>query len=244
MGRLPLHARQPEGTVPRTLVPHGGMSALVQRRPRHGDPPVHRDVPAGRGAAAVTGRRVDVGGAWIDRSRPIGFTFDGRELTAFEGDTLASALLANGVDVVCRSPILGRPRGVVSAGVEESSAFVEVSKPCFAPIIAATMVDLVDGLVATGRPGVGVLPFDPPPTKPAVHRHAHVEFLIVGSGEGWHPAVEDAVQRGDRVLLVEREPRLAAAAPDGVTTLTHATALGLYDDGYMVVHERGPGRDT
>jgi sarcosine oxidase subunit alpha len=45
----------------------------------------------------------------------------------FEGDTLASALLANGVDVVCRSPILGRPRGIVSAGVEESSAFVEVS---------------------------------------------------------------------------------------------------------------------
>ena len=48
----------------------------------------------------MTGRRVDVGGAWIDWSRPIGFTFDGRELTGFEGDTLASALLANGVDVI------------------------------------------------------------------------------------------------------------------------------------------------
>jgi len=191
----------------------------------------------------VTGRRVDVGGAWIDRSRPIGFTFDGRELTAFEGDTLASALLANGVDVVCRSPILGRLRGIVSAGVEESSAFVEVSKPWFEPIVAATMVNLVDGLVATGRPGVGVLPFDPPPTKPTVHRHAYVEVLVVGSGEGWHPVVEEAVQRGDRVLLVERD-RLAAAAGDGVTVLTNATALGLYDDGYAVVHERGPERDT
>src|SRR5206468_536188 len=93
VGGLPLHARQPEGTVPGTLVPHGGMPALVQRRARHGDASVRRDVPSGRGAAGMTGRRVDVGGAWIDWSRPIGFTFDGRELTAFEGDTLARALL-------------------------------------------------------------------------------------------------------------------------------------------------------
>ena len=175
--------------------------------------------------------------------RFVGFTFDGRELKGFEGDTLASALLADGADVVCRSPILGRLRGIVSAGVEESSAFVEVSKPWFEPIVAATMVNLVDGLVATGRPGVGVLPFDPPPTKPTVHRHAYVEVLVVGSGEGWHPVVEEAVQRGDRLLLVERD-RLAAAAGDGVTVLTNATALGLYDDGYAVVHERGPERDT
>ncbi len=191
----------------------------------------------------MTGRRLSNGGTWIDRAHPIRFTFDGRELTGFEGDTLASALLANGVDVVCGSPILGRPRGIVSAGVEESSAFVEVSQPWFEPIVAATMVNLVDGLVATGRPGVGVLPFDPPPTPPIVHRHAHVEVLVVGSGEGWRPAVEEAVHRGDRVLLVEREPRLAAAG-DGVTVVTNATALGLYDDGYAVVHERGPERDT
>jgi sarcosine oxidase, subunit alpha len=192
----------------------------------------------------VTGRRIPDGGTWIDRSRPIGFTFDGRELTGFEGDTLASALLANGVDNVCRSPILGRPRGIVSAGVEESSAFVEVSEPWFEPIVAATMVNLVDGLVASGRPGIGVLPVVPPPTKPSVHRHAHVEVLVVGSGDGWLPAVDEAVRRGDRVLMVEREPRLGAAAPDGVTIVTHATAVGLYDDGYAVVHERGPERDT
>ena len=190
------------------------------------------------------GRRLPDGGSRLDRSRPIGFPFDGRELAGFEGDTLASSLLAHGVDVVCRSPILGRPRGIVSAGVEESSAFVEVSQPWFEPIVAATMVNLVDGLVARGRPGVGVLPAAPPSTKPSVHRHAHVEVLVVGSGEGWLPAVEGAVLRGDRVLLVEREPRVGAAAPNGVTILTNATALGLYDDGYAVVHERGPERDT
>jgi sarcosine oxidase, subunit alpha len=192
----------------------------------------------------VTGRRLPDGGTWIDRSRPIGFTFDGRELTGFEGDTLASALLANGINVVCRSPILGRPRGIVSAGVEESSAFVEVSEPWFEPIVAATMVNLVDGLASSGRPGVGVLSADPPSTKPSLHRHAHVEVLVVGSGDGWLPAVKEAVGRGDRVLLVEREPRLASGAPVGVTILTAATTLGLYDDGYAVVHELGRERDT
>ena len=163
----------------------------------------------------MTGRRVEVGGAWIDRSRPIGFTFDGRELTGFEGDTLASALLANGVDVVCRSPILGRPRGIVSAGVEESSAFVEVSEPRFEPIVAATMVNLVDGLVATGRPGVGVLPFDPPPTTPTLHRHAHVEVLV-------RPG--QRLSENDDDVVSHRLAVIALAGPD------RASVLRRYDE--------------
>ena len=130
----------------------------------------------------MTGRRVDVGGAWIDRSRPIGFTFDGRELTAFEGDTLASALLANGVDVVCRSPILGRPRGVYSAGVEEPCAFVEVSAPRMDPIAPATTVDVVQGLVATGRPGVGRVLLRPKPSPTGAGGNFGRRF---GKQRGW-----------------------------------------------------------
>src|SRR6266536_6472738 len=94
----------------------GGLPAVVRRRPRHID---ERDPP--RSTDVV--RRLEDRGVALDRSRPLSFLFDDRELTGFEGDTLASALLANGVDVVCRSPVLGRPRGIVSAGVEESSAF-------------------------------------------------------------------------------------------------------------------------
>ena len=74
----------------------------------------------------MTGRRLPSGGSWIDRSRTVSFRFDGRDLEAFEGDTLASALLANGVVGGFRSPILGRPRGIVSAGSEEPNAFVAV----------------------------------------------------------------------------------------------------------------------
>ena len=98
-------------------------------------------------------RRLDAGGSWIDRSRPLTFRFDEDEYEGFEGDTLASALLANGVIGGFTSPILGRPRGVMTAGPEEPNAFVEVSEPWFDPIVAATMVELVDGLVAEPRAG-------------------------------------------------------------------------------------------
>ena len=139
-------------------------------------------------------------------------------VTGFEGDTLASALLANGVDVVCRSPILGRPRGIVSAGAEEPSAFVEVSEPWFDPIVAATMVELVDGLIASGRRGSGFCRRRAEASRatPACPRRD----LGRRGRRRWLPAAEEAAGRGDRVLLVEREPRLASGAPVGVTILT------------------------
>src|SRR5438128_2579702 len=106
------------------------MPSLVQRRTRHVDVRVPRDVPGRRGAAMTSGRLRD-GGARIDRSRPLRFTFDGESFDAFDGDTLASALLANGATGGFTSPILGRPRGFFSAGVEEPNAFVEIGEPWF-----------------------------------------------------------------------------------------------------------------
>ncbi|MGC1728400.1 MAG: 2Fe-2S iron-sulfur cluster-binding protein, partial [Steroidobacteraceae bacterium] len=58
----------------------------------------------------------------VDRSRPLNFTFDGRPYTGFAGDTLASALLANGVHLLGRSFKYHRPRGVLAAGAEEPNA--------------------------------------------------------------------------------------------------------------------------
>ena len=63
-------------------------------------------------------------GGRIDRDRPLTFRFDEREYTGYAGDTLASALLANGVHLVGRSFKYHRPRGLFSAGVEEPSALV------------------------------------------------------------------------------------------------------------------------
>ena len=60
----------------------------------------------------------------VDASRPVGFTFDGRRYQGVAGDTVASALLANGVHLMGRSFKYHRPRGPVSAGSEEPNALV------------------------------------------------------------------------------------------------------------------------
>jgi sarcosine oxidase subunit alpha len=184
-------------------------------------------------------RRLETGGTWIDRSKPLRFVFDGVEYEGFEGDTLASALLANGIVGGFRSPILGRPRGIYSAGVEEPNAFVEISEPWFDPIVPATMVELVDGMVAHSRAGVGRLPLEQGavPRLRAEHRHTHVETLVIGGGPSGRSAAVAGMSRGDRVLLVDAWHRIDEV-PDGVTALPRTTALGVYDDGYVVAHER------
>ena len=183
-------------------------------------------------------RRLELAGPAIDRTMPVRFRFDGHEFEGYAGDTLASALLANGVEVVCSSPILGRPRGIMSAGVEEASAFVEVTAPELDPIVAATAVELVDGLEASGRPGVGRLPGAGAPAPSTEHRYAHVETLVIGGGPaGYDAAVAAAVNRNDRVLLVE-QGWSAAGVGGRVTVMLHATALGVYDHGFVVIHER------
>ena len=182
-------------------------------------------------------RRLETEASSIDRSAPLGFTFGGAALRGFAGDTLASALLANGVDVVCTSPILGRPRGVTTAGPEEPSAFVEISAPELDLITAATTVELVDGLVAEGRPGTGRIRLDGAPPGRWEHRYAHCETLVVGAGAAGLAAAREAVAKGDRVIVVDERPPRGAVLSDA-TVLARATALGLYDQSYVVVHER------
>ena len=65
-------------------------------------------------------------GGRIERGQPIDFHFEGRRLTGYSGDTLASALLANGVRVIARSLKYHRPRGVWGAGVEDPNGFLDL----------------------------------------------------------------------------------------------------------------------
>ena len=88
-------------------------------------------------------------GGSIDRSAPLAFTFNGRAYQGYAGDTLASALLANGVRLVARSFKYHRPRGIVSAGPEEPNALVRIGSGARAlPNLPATVVELYDGLEA------------------------------------------------------------------------------------------------
>ena len=93
-------------------------------------------------------RRLPAGGR-IDRSRTVAFRFDGRRYTGHPGDTLASALLANGVRLFGRSFKYHRPRGVMAAGAEEPNALVLLEPGPFAePNLRATEIELYDGLTA------------------------------------------------------------------------------------------------
>lgn len=92
--------------------------------------------------------RLETGGR-IDRSRPLAFEFDGARYSGFAGDTLASALLANGIRIVGRSFKLHRPRGLVGAWCEEPNAIVQVDEGAHTtPNLKATQIELRDGLTA------------------------------------------------------------------------------------------------
>lgn len=88
----------------------------------------------------------------IDRSQPLTFTYDGKSYTGYRGDTLASALLANGVKLVGRSFKYHRPRGIMTAGSEEPNALVQLGEGNRTePNTRATMVELFDGLSASSQ---------------------------------------------------------------------------------------------
>jgi len=100
-------------------------------------------------------------GGRIDHAQPLEFVFDGRPLVGFQGDTLASALLANGVTLVGRSFKYHRPRGIFSAGSEEPNALVTIGAGGRRePNLPATTLELVDGMVAESQNRWPSLAFD------------------------------------------------------------------------------------
>jgi methylglutamate dehydrogenase subunit C len=104
-----------------------------------------------------TFRRLEKGGR-IDRTKPLLFTYQGQSMTGYAGDTLASALLANGKTLIGRSFKYHRPRGIVSAGVEEPNALFTLGGN--EPNIPGTAVELEAGLVATTQNAWPSVDFD------------------------------------------------------------------------------------
>ncbi|MFN3770698.1 MAG: sarcosine oxidase subunit alpha [Ectopseudomonas guguanensis] len=94
-------------------------------------------------------------GGRIDRSQPLTFSFNGQTYQGYAGDTLAAALLANGVDVVGRSFKYSRPRGIVAAGAEEPNAVLQIGSTEAAqiPNVRATQQALYPNLTATSTNG-------------------------------------------------------------------------------------------
>jgi sarcosine oxidase subunit alpha len=206
-------------------------------------------------------RRTAAGGR-IDRARPLRFRFDDVDYTGYAGDTLASALLANGVHQVATSVRFGRPRGITAAGVEDSSALVQIEAPYAEPMRSATAVELVNGLVAHGLRGKGQLGAEADPARYDTV-YAHCELLVVGAGPAGLAAALTAARAGARVVLVDDQPEPGGSllsstelldrrpasswvqsivsgleAHPEVRILQRTTAFGRYDDGYVLAIER------
>ncbi|MFE2164419.1 sarcosine oxidase subunit delta family protein [Streptomyces sp. NPDC059447] len=196
------------------------------------------------------------GGGRVDRDERLGFTFDGVRYEGYRGDTLASALLANGVIQAATSIKLGRPRGIFTAGVEEPNAVVQIEAPFPEPMLPATTVELHDGLVAGSLAGQGRLATEPDPARyDAVH--AHCDVLVVGAGPAGLAAAAVAAKSGARVILADDQPEPGGsllgtgehldwveatrarleAAPD-VRVLRRTTVFGHYDDNHVLAVER------
>lgn len=96
----------------------------------------------------MSGWRLKTAGR-VDRDKRISFTWAGRTLHGHAGDTLASALMANGVSIIGRSFKYHRPRGLLAAGLEEPNAIVQLETGAVAvPNVKATQIELYEGLTA------------------------------------------------------------------------------------------------
>ncbi|MGU9962218.1 MAG: sarcosine oxidase subunit alpha family protein, partial [Candidatus Puniceispirillales bacterium WSBS_2018_MAG_OTU23] len=100
-------------------------------------------------------------GGLIDRRKEISFSFDGKTMMGYQGDTLASALLANDVKLMGRSFKYHRPRGPLTSGSEEPNAIVELRDGARKePNTRATTAELYDGLIAASQNRFPSLAFD------------------------------------------------------------------------------------
>ncbi|MGY1726977.1 2Fe-2S iron-sulfur cluster-binding protein [Geodermatophilus sp. SYSU D01062] len=201
-------------------------------------------------------------GGRIDRGTTVEFTFDGQTLPGHPGDTLASALLANGRHRVATSVKLGRPRGIAAAWAEDPGGLVQIEEPFPEPMLLATTVELSEGLAASGLPGRGRLA-DVPDSARYDAVHHHVDVLVVGAGPAGLAAALTAARAGARVALVDEQSEAGgsllsgtdrlddAPAPEWVAEavaelaahpevlhLQRTTAFGSYDDGFVLALER------
>ncbi len=155
-------------------------------------------------------------GGSIDRSRPLVFTFDGLDYQGYAGDTLASALIANGVHLVGRSFKYHRPRGILSAGAEEPNALVTVTRGAgrVTPNLRATQIELTNGLNASSQNRWPSLTFDlgavndlfSPLFGAGFYYKTFMGPNLIGKNWAWARIYEPMIRRAAGLGAPPREP--------------------------------------
>ncbi|MDP4589301.1 MAG: 2Fe-2S iron-sulfur cluster-binding protein [Candidatus Nanopelagicales bacterium] len=183
----------------------------------------------------------------------VNFTFDGKQYSGEKGESLASALLRNGVLHFTDSSYKDRPRGVMGLWVEETNALVNIDSGAGEPLKPATTVELVEGLIARSAQGVGDLP-DTRDNSRYDKANRHVDVLVVGAGTAGLEAAKKFSDLGKSVMIMDDKPTagghlvyLGQSVPaellevlerENVTYLPRTTVQGLYDQGFSVATER------
>ncbi|GAA3303106.1 sarcosine oxidase subunit alpha family protein [Glutamicibacter nicotianae] len=206
-------------------------------------------------------------GARINREEALALRVNGQQLSAFRGDTVASAMLANGMRSCGTSLYLDRPRGIFAAGVEEPNALITVdarhSQDIAESMLPATTVPVTESMNATLLSGLGVLD---PNEDPAYydHVHVHTDVLVVGAGPAGLAAAREASRSGARVMLLDERAEAGGtlrdasgeqidgvdaaawidtvaaelAAAEETTHLQRTTVFGSYDANYLIAAQR------
>ncbi|SHM61415.1 sarcosine oxidase subunit alpha [Paracoccus solventivorans] len=182
----------------------------------------------------------------VDTSRPVNFTFDGRSYRGAQGDTVASALLANGVHLMGRSFKYHRPRGAIAAGSEEPNALIGTRRGPgrFEPNTRATVQEIWNGLETTSQNKFPSLKWDVGAVNDAAYmmfsagfyyktfmwpksfwNKVYEPFIRAAAGLGVAPTEEDPDQYASRYLHCDL--LIVGAGPAGLAAARAALAEGL-----------------
>ena len=183
----------------------------------------------------------------------ISFSFDDKIYKGQQGEPMAAALLRSGMVSITNSTYHGRPRGVIGLGVEEPNALVQLVSGTKESLLPATMIEVTDGLAARSLTGVGTLPELPDEARYDKTNY-YVDTIIIGAGIAGLKAADEHLRAGREVLLIDDQPApgghlrhlglelptaLKAILTHGnLTYLRRCTAVGLYDQNYVVAIER------
>jgi sarcosine oxidase subunit alpha len=194
----------------------------------------------------VSGRfRSTRGGSDLQRAQPLRFEFDGCSYQGLQGDTLASALLANGVHLIGRSFKYHRPRGIMAAGPEDPNALVTVRRDAArtTPNLNATQVELYDGLMAYSQNRWPSLRFDTARINDLLSRFIPSGFYyktFMWPRKAWHSLYEPRIRAAAGLGVAPTEPDtdtysqcyghcevlIVGAGPAGIAAALTAAASG------------------
>src|SRR5687767_13188553 len=183
----------------------------------------------------------------------VSFSFDDKFYKGHQGEPMAAALLRSGLLSITNSTYHGRPRGVVGLGVEEPNALVQLVFGTKESMLPATVIEVAEGLAARSLTGVGALPEDPDEARYDKTNH-YVDTLVIGAGVAGLNAAGEHLREGREVLLIDDQPgpggylrHLGQELPvalrevlqhENLTYVRRCTAVGLYDQNYIVAIER------